>query len=188
MHPSTDINNTWAHDRYKTGENVWVSVNIFYDFLVDLAIKKLVEGKFVCNLGPFRIKISTHSLLTILTHRCVLIIQTLPPTRELKIEKGQKKECRMVNLRFCKTTRPRFQTLRPRLKTIWDSEMQNHPKKRLRDKHVWDFVIWPKFEEPFYTPKRGLITPVHEALKILCCLKCNYLFQYLVNNQIKGKR
>ena len=104
----------WAHDRYKTGENVWVSVNIFYDFLVDLAIKKLIEGKFVCNLGPFRIKISTHSLLTILTHRCVLIIQTLPPTRELKIEKGQKKECRMVNLRLCKTTRPRFQTLRPR--------------------------------------------------------------------------
>ena len=100
---------------------MWVSVNIFYDFLVDLAIKKLIEGKFVCNLGPFRIKISTHSLLTILTHRCVLIIQTLPPTRELKIEKGQKKECRMVNLRFCKTTRPRFQTLRPRLKKIRES-------------------------------------------------------------------
>ena len=46
--------------------------------------------------------------------------------------------------------------------------MQNHPQKRLWDKHFWDFVIWPKFEEPFYTPKRGLITPVHEALKILC--------------------
>ena len=38
------------------------------------------------------------------------------PTWELKIEKGQKKECRMVNLRLCKTARPRFQTLRPRLK------------------------------------------------------------------------
>ena len=25
---------------YKTGQNVWVSVNIFLDFLVDLAIKK----------------------------------------------------------------------------------------------------------------------------------------------------
>ena len=30
----------WAHDIYKTGQNVWVSVNIFHDFLVDLAIKK----------------------------------------------------------------------------------------------------------------------------------------------------
>ena len=46
--------------------------------------------------------------------------------------------------------------------------MQNHPQKRLWDKHFWDFVIWPKFEEPFYTPKKDLITPVHEALKILC--------------------
>ena len=63
------------------------------------------------------------------------------PTWELKIEKGQKKECRMVNLRL-----PDY--------------------KRPRDKHFWDFVIWPKLEEPFYTPKRALITPVQEALKI----------------------
>ena len=52
------------------------------------------------------------------------------PTWELKIQKGQKKECRMVNLRLCKTVRPRFQTLRPRLKKIGDSEMQNHPQKK----------------------------------------------------------
>ena len=74
----------------------------------------------------------------------------------------------MVNLRLCKTARPRFQTLRPRQTLL-----------RFHD--------LAKFEEPFYTPKRGLITPVHEAPKILCYPKCNYLLQYLVNNQIKRK-
>ena len=52
------------------------------------------------------------------------------PTWELKIEKGQKKECRMVNLRLCKTVRPRFQTLRPRLKKILRlRDVKSPPKK-----------------------------------------------------------